>query len=103
MSDRWCIQSSIIATGGEVTQGAMTTNIAAECNLIHALDPATLLSGGPNLIGSSHNPDFIAPNSGDFHLGASSDALGFCTTGLTEDLDGNSRSAPYDMGALERP
>jgi hypothetical protein len=96
------VQASIIATGGEVDMGGMP-KIGTECNLFHAVAPTTLLTGGPNLIGPSFDPDFVAPGSGDFHLGAGSDALDQCKTGLIVDLDGDARPSLYDMGALERP
>ena len=59
-----------------------------------------LVSGGNSL--SGEDPRFLDPAGGDFHLGAGSAAIkAGIDIGVTEDIDGEPRVAPPDIGADE--
>ena len=50
------------------------------------------------------NPSWVDPDNGDLHLQAGSSAINACPTltGVSPDMDGDARTAPYDCGADER-
>jgi len=88
--------------GISVAQGAAVTfNATLWGNDTNASGPGSLVAYGPSVTG---NPDFLAPDAGDYRIGPSSAALDAGVPGgVMTDMEGLSRPVHlgYDLGASE--
>jgi uncharacterized repeat protein (TIGR01451 family) len=90
-----------VASGAAATLESTLWGDSAWANTADWGGLGTLITGTHNYWG---DPGFVAPDSGDYHIGTSSAAIdGGIDAGVADDMDGQSRPhhAGYDLGADE--